>query len=136
MFARMRVKCISGVAVRSQPVTTESNVDQGSSRLNAAFVSNNSKRRKNCTAFLSCESMTNKNVETCLFFHDGRFFFGYAMSVRLDKTTESWRVSQFSFHVRMFMSFGHDLGFIWNPWVHGPYDSGVCAAEKLCSSLG
>ena len=52
-------------------------------------------------------------------------FFGYAMSVRLDKTTESWRVSQFSFHVRMFMSFGHDLGFIWNPWVHGPYDSGV-----------
>ena len=50
MFARMRVKCISGAAVRSQPVTTESNADQGSSRLNAAFVSNNSKSG-NCTAF-------------------------------------------------------------------------------------
>jgi len=25
----------------------------------------------------------------------------------------------------MFMSIGHDLGFKWNPRVHGPYDSGV-----------
>ena len=71
-----------------------------------------------------CESMTNKNVATCLFFMMEDFF-SHAMSVRLDETTESWRVSQISFHVRMFMSFGHDLGFIWNPWVHGPCDSGV-----------
>ena len=65
----------------------------------------------------------------------GNFPFGHARSVRLDKTTESWRVSQISFHVRMFMSLGHDLGFIWNPWVHGPHDSGVVPLRN-CAPAG
>ena len=77
--------------------------------------------------------MTNRNVEH-VYFHTGKFPFGHAMSVRLDKAIEFWRVSQISFHVHMFMSLGHDLGFIWNPWVHGPHDSGVVPLEKLCSS--